>query len=144
MVFIESSFTLSLSVHVISCSCTYTYAAFASVKKNTWGSFVFFFKSTFFSQCQSNACLCLHKVIQSSWLSPSNSFLWRDFITIVRIVSLFWDDQRSCQATKLLWKQFTVKRQILSVESRFKVNPRTCLMEISLKKKKIQYLKVKL
>lgn len=37
MVFIESNFTLSSSVHVISC-CTYTYAAFI---KDTRGCFLF-------------------------------------------------------------------------------------------------------
>lgn len=45
-------------------------------KKTREGEYFFFRLIFFFPQCKSNACLCLHKVIRSSWLRPSNSFPW--------------------------------------------------------------------
>ena len=61
MVFIEGSFTLSLSGHM---SFHVVLIHIAAFMKYMWGLF-------FFSK--HNACLCLHRVIQSSWWSPSYS-----------------------------------------------------------------------
>lgn len=117
MVFIESSFTLSLSVHVISCSCTYTNAAFSSVKKDTWGQVSFYTPLPALTVKVMH--VCAWRVIRSSWLSPSIS---SGFTSTVRNVSLLSDDQTSGQATKS-W-------QIFSVESRFKIKLMIRLMEM--------------